>query len=104
MNVAESKLKRLFTHDWEAKLICLVLAGLLSWVVNDQIRRSEPPPSPTVRLEMPPGYPYEVMQMPEGWPMSTPKQEKKPSNSEQKAQQALPESSLSLPVKPGNPR
>ena len=56
-----AKIKRLFTHDWEAKLICLVLAMLLWWVVKDQIERSTPA---LPKLEMP--------QLPEGWPLMTP--------------------------------
>lgn len=86
----ESKLKRLFTHDWEAKLICLVLAGLLSWVVNDQIRRSEPQPLPPVKLEMPPGWPMAPVPEP-----VVPRVE---------VESGLPEPSLSLPVAPGEPR
>ena|GEM_PF-5688755 len=63
-----AKIKRLFTHDWEAKLICLVLAMLLWWVVKDQIERSTPA---LPKLEMP--------QLPEGWPLMTPSPTQSPA-------------------------
>jgi hypothetical protein len=43
------QLKRFFIHDWEAKLVALVLAFLLWYVVKDQVIRS--------RFKMPSDYP-----------------------------------------------
>lgn len=54
MSATRSGSFRWITHDWEAKLICLVLAFLLWYVVKDQIARSKPKP-----------------EMPEGWPVIT---------------------------------
>lgn len=36
-----SRLKLWFTRDWEAKLVALVLAYLLWYVINDQISRGQ---------------------------------------------------------------
>jgi YbbR domain-containing protein len=57
----ESKWKRLFTHDWEAKLICLVLAMLLWWVVSKEINRSS---APLQKPEMPEGWPFQTVPTP----------------------------------------
>ena len=54
MNTA-TRIKRIFTHDWEAKLIAVVLAVLLWYMVTEQIKRSER------KWEMPDGWPIRTM-------------------------------------------
>ncbi|TLD68342.1 hypothetical protein FEM03_23365 [Phragmitibacter flavus] len=65
----ESKWKRLITHDWEAKLICLVLAMLLWWVVSEEINRGK---GPTRKPEMPAGWPMQTLPVPDSPPTPTP--------------------------------
>ena len=40
------KVRRLFTHDWEAKLVALVLAFLVWYIVKDQVARGRKFPVP----------------------------------------------------------
>ncbi|MFZ4768166.1 MAG: hypothetical protein ACOYMN_24725 [Roseimicrobium sp.] len=44
LKVLPPLLKHWFTNDWEAKLVALVLAFLLWYVVKDQVARSKPLP------------------------------------------------------------
>ncbi len=46
------RVKNWFTHDWEAKLVSLVLAFLIWFIVWHQINQGKP-------------------EMPEGWPFKT---------------------------------
>jgi hypothetical protein len=57
MNPALEKVKKLvprlklwITRDWEAKLVALVLAFLLWYVVRDQVSRGRPLPSDSVQM------------------------------------------------------
>jgi hypothetical protein len=43
-------LKLWVTRDWEAKLVSLVLAFLLWYVVKDQVSRGRPLPSNSVQM------------------------------------------------------
>ncbi len=49
-----SHLKLWFTRDWEAKLVALVLAFLLWYVIKDQINRAN------IKLDAPKGWRLET--------------------------------------------
>lgn len=51
-----SLLKLWFTRDWEAKLVALVLALLLWYVIKDQINRAN------TKLDVPKGWRLETEQ------------------------------------------
>ncbi len=43
------RIKRLFTHDWEAKLVAIVLAFLVWYIVKDRVEMSQHPQSSAAR-------------------------------------------------------